>query len=166
LSAEVTAKEFLVAVSWPTTIRMSNAFPIAALFALLGACGSPPPPVRTITAGHLPPGAAFRADAGALTLKLSYDASGTPNGFAAGSPDDADLVIGFINTSTVKIENHMKQALKVDLWLSQDGRRFGYTTSCPISAGSSSHEIWPGRVPWVYVSGPRWVPPAEAGMCK
>jgi len=162
----MTPKENLTSVSSPTMVGFRAAGMIAGLIASAAACDPPRAPARVITAGHLPPGAAFRADAGPLTLKLSYDPSGTPNGFAAGTADDADLVIGFISPTTVKIENHLKQPLKVDLWLSPNGQRFAYTSSCPIAAGNSSFEMWPGRVPWVFVSNPRRVPPEEAGMCK
>lgn len=147
-------------------VRVLRVATVGIVALLVGCAPAPRPPARVITVGHLPPGAAFRADAGALTLKLSYDASGTPTGFAAGTADDADIVMGFINTMTVKIENHLKQTLKVDLWLSRDGQRFGYTSSCPIAAGGSSHEMWPGAVNWVYVSNPRFLPPDAAVVCK
>lgn len=134
-------------------IRM---FALATLAMVTVACGPPArPPTRVITVGHLPPGAAMNIDAGSINLKLSYDAAGQPNGFEQGTADATDLVIAFVNTSTVSISNRSQHPLKLDLWLSKSGKQFVYTSSCPISARGSSFENWPAPVSWIYVSNPR-----------
>jgi hypothetical protein len=143
---------------------------IAAGVAGLAACGGPSrPPARVITEGHLPPGAAHRTGNAPLTLKLSFDANGVPDGFASGSPDDADLIVesgSGRGITTAKITNRYKETLKVDLWIGPDGRRFVYTSSCPIRAGGRSLEMWNQDVPWVYVSNPRLMDVHSPLVCK
>ena len=108
----------------------------------------------------------MQVDAGTISLKLSYDEAGQPNGFEQGTAAATDLVIAFVNTSTVRIANRSRQHLKLDLWLSQNGKRFVYTSSCPILAGGESFENWPAPVTWLYVSNPRILQPDAPARCQ
>jgi hypothetical protein len=65
-----------------------------------------------------------------------------------------------------EIANRTKQRFKVDLWISRDGVRFVYTSSCPLPPGGSSFEDWPGHVRWLYMSNPRIQPLDAPGVCE
>jgi hypothetical protein len=137
------------------------------------ACNPAQEPVRSIRPGHMPPGAAQHAGKPDLTLRVTLDeVSGAATGFESGSAESTDLVVGFVAdvtptvTTTLRLTNRSKRPLKVDLWVSQDGQQYAYTSSCPIPAGQASYETWEGAVPWVYVSNPRFVEAAPRSGCE
>jgi hypothetical protein len=145
----------------------------ALMFGSLPSCSPPPEPARTIRVGHMPSGASCHIGSADLSLRVSVDeVSGAPVGFEPGSAAGADLTVGFspdtssTRTTTVRLTNRSSRALKVDLWLSQNGERFTYTSSCPIPAGHQSLETWPGEVPWVYVSNPRFLAEPRSTACE
>jgi hypothetical protein len=137
------------------------------------ACEPPPEPARIITPGHMPPGAAYHSGSPDLSLRVTVDeVSGTPLGFEPGKAENTDLSLGFVaNTAATSmtmlaLTNRSKRPLKVDMWISDDGQRYRYTSSCPILAGARSTESWPGVVSWIYVSNPRFLAPdARATTC-
>jgi hypothetical protein len=135
-------------------------------------CNPPPEPARTIGPGHMPSGAAYHLGGPDVILKVTLDeVSGEPTGFEQGSAESTDLAVGFVGdktstrTTTVRLTSRSKQTLKVDLWLSQDGQRFEYTSSCPIAPGKRSFETWAGDIPWVYVSNPRFLAADAPATC-
>jgi hypothetical protein len=121
----------------------------------------------------MPSGASCHLGGADLSLRVSVDeVSGTPVGFEPGSAGGADLTVGFApetaatQTTTVRLTNRSSRPLKVDLWLSQNGEQFTYTSSCPIPAGHQSLETWPGEVPWVYVSNPHFLAESRPAACE
>jgi hypothetical protein len=154
---------------------VARAMVVAGCLIASAACNPPPAPetVRTIRPGHMPPGAAQHAGNPDLTLRVTLDdVSGAPTGFEPGSAESTDLVVGFVPdatatvTTTLRLTNRSKRPLKVDLWVSEDGQRYVYSSSCPIAAGKASFETWEGRLPWVFVSNPRFVGPDAHSACE
>jgi hypothetical protein len=136
----------------------------AAVLPCVAACDPPPEPARIITPGRMPIGAAYRTSSADLALHVTLDeVSSSPVGFEPAKAESTDLVMGAVpNTAptpmtTLALTNRSARPLKVDLWISNDGQRYRYTSSCPIGPGARSSESWPGVVPWVYVSNPRFV---------
>ena len=104
-----------------------------------------------------------------LYLKILCDGSGSPCGLEAATKDTADLTIALkrIDDSTVaSIDNHTSQAVKLDMEISRDGRRFEHTSSCPIQAGKFTQELWAHPVQVLQVSNPRAVQAREQRVCR
>jgi hypothetical protein len=146
---------------------------VTILSGFVAGCEPLPEPARTISAGHMPSGAACHVGSPDLSLKVTVDeVTGGPVGFEPGSAESTDLTLGFVgNTAstrktTVRLANRSKRPLKVDLWRSQNGERYDYTSSCPIAPGRRSFETWDGDVPWVYVSNPRFLSPDSPATCE
>ena len=122
----------------------------------------------------MPSGAACHLGSADLSLRVTLDeVTGAPVGFEPGSAGTTDLVVGFVagdtastRTTTVRLTSRSQRTIKVDLWLSQNGQQYTYTSSCPIAAGRRSFETWPGDVPWVYVSNPRFLAPDAPATCE
>ena len=55
------------------------------------------------------------------------------------------------------IHNATAVTLKFDLYISPDGERFVYTSSCPVLAGKGDFEMWPGAVHSFAFGNPRVV---------
>lgn len=48
--------------------------------------------------------------------------------------------------TTVRVSNGTQATLKYDLYISPDGIRYQYTSSCPLMTGVSSYENWPMQI--------------------
>lgn len=66
------------------------------------------------------------------------------------------------NDTTVKFESHLSKTLKLDLYISSDGKSFNYTSSCPLMAEKALFENWQQSVPWLAVGGARGIDDQES----
>ena len=55
------------------------------------------------------------------------------------------------------VKSDLPVAIKFDLYLSQDGERFTYTSSCALTPGISSFEMWQQPVREFAIGNPRVV---------
>lgn len=54
--------------------------------------------------------------------------------------------------------------LKLDFYISPDGERWQYTSSCPVST-VANYETWPHDITHIAVANPRYVAGDRAGLC-
>ena len=63
----------------------------------------------------------------------------------------------FDRLMVTKVRSDLAVAIKFDLYLSQDGERFVYTSSCALTPGISSFEMWRQPVREFAIGNPRVV---------
>jgi len=124
----------------------------AALAIVCTACATAGEPAKASAAPQattferLPAGFA-RGDANApIGLLVAVDAAGTVTNRPAGTGEKADVVLvrkAMGEGTSVNITNSTSAMLKYDLYISPDGVRFQYTSSCPLPAGGGGYEMWP-----------------------
>lgn len=84
-------------------------------------------------------------------------------------PADADVAnlravrSGEEATPMLTVSSDLPVALKFDLYLSNDGERFVYTSSCALTPGISSFEMWQQPVREFAIGNPRIV---DAGKTR
>lgn len=115
------------------------------------------PAVRAMAKAEIPQG--FAVGSGEPPLALRVDiidgkasaveaaAGGAANVTASGSTDDGE--------ATLSIRHDLEVALKFDLYISADGERFQYTSSCAVTPGMSSFELWQQPVRAFALGNPR-----------
>ena len=143
------------------TVRISGLCLLAAALALGGAAqAAGKPAAKSLDKAALPAGFAVGKGQPPLTLKVEVadgQASGTAvsdaaqaNVTASGSADGGETML--------TIRHDLAVALKFDLYISSDGERFEYTSSCAVTPGISSFEMWSRPIRAFALGNPRVVP--------
>lgn len=138
-------------------------WPSIAVLALLvlapgaASAGKKAPP-RTLTRAELPAG--FVVGSGAPALSLTVDivegkvvssspADGPGNLRATRSGDDTQTML--------TVSSDLPVAVKFDLYMSVDGEHFTYTSTCGLTPGISSFEMWRQPIREFAMGNPRVV---------
>jgi hypothetical protein len=118
-----------------------------------------------LTVAQLPPDAIRGSGARALLLEVTRGADGAIASVESAPLELANLIVrvstnGPRNVGVV-LESSLDAALKLDLFVSPDGERFRYASSCPVIAGGSAYEMFAEPVVAVAVARVRWSEPGE-----
>lgn len=144
---------------------------LAAMAACSGVPATVPVAARdgdSISTSDLPAG--YQSTDGAFPLYLK--ATVTETGALQLEPADAataNLSLRFIKRSDsqtmVAFSNTLASPVKLDLYISPDGKNYVYTSSCPILAQGGSYETWPHPVAWIALAQARVVD-VDASACE
>jgi hypothetical protein len=119
---------------------------------------------RPIAVEQLPQGFAVGDARAPLGLAVVQEGESlTAHG--AAEPSDAHIVLsrsGPGNDTSISVKSSLAVTVKYDLYISPDGKRFFYTSSCPLPAGISGFEMWPHPIHSFAIGNPRVV--AESAM--
>ena len=131
------------------------------LATLLASCASPrgggeaapsAPSREVIATSALPPGHVVTDGREPLHLDIVV---GDPLALAPATEADAELIVRFVDRNRertiVSILSRFEQPLKFDLYISPDGERWQYKSSCP----PDSREAWSQLVPYLAIANPR-----------
>lgn len=112
---------------------------------------SAPPPLQS---ERLPAGT-VKADGKSPLYLLVKVKDGKVTGYESATQKTANVTATFSasNGTTITFTSTLDTALKFELYISADGRRFVYTSSCPLMARKSLYENWPHPVPWLAITG-------------
>jgi hypothetical protein len=107
---------------------------------------------------------------GAAPLHLRVvDAVGVPLLLPVGAAE-ATLSVTFVerkdDQTLVTLASGAPRTLKVDLYISPDGERWSYTSSCPIRPKLSVYENWPYAIPFMALANPRWLADGDSTACE
>jgi len=135
----------------------------AAGFAIVGftvsAAFAAKPAVRTMAKSEIPQDFAVGSGEPPLVLKVEIvdgkassaqpAEAATTNVTASGSTEDGEAMLS--------IRHDLDVALKFDLYISADGELFQYASSCAVTPGISSFELWQQPVRAFALGNPRVV---------
>ena len=133
---------------------------LAAMWAIpmIAAAGKPAP--KTLQRGDLPAGFAIGSGSPSLALQVdvvdgrvaaSAPAGDTPGNLRAARSGDA-------TQTTLMVSSTLPVAIKFDLYVSSDGERFEYASSCGVTPGVSSFEMWERPIQAFALGNPRVLP--------
>lgn len=133
---------------------------LAAMCAMpvIASAGKPAP--KTLQRGDLPAG--FTVGNGSPSLALQVDvvdgrvAASAPAGDAPGNLRAARS--GDATQTTLMVSSTLPVAIKFDLYVSSDGERFEYASSCGVTPGVSSFEMWERPIQAFALGNPRVLP--------
>lgn len=122
-----------------------------------------PPPVLPVD--DLPQGT-VKTDGKSPLYLLVRISGGKVIAFENATQKSANVTATFspTNGTTIKFTSTLDVALKFDLYISSDGRRFEYTSSCPLMAQKGLFENWPHAVPWLAITAV--VVADNSGSCR
>lgn len=115
-------------------------------------------PARALKREDIPAG--FAIGSGQLALAVAVEggrvahAEVAPDGAAANVTASVNAKEG---ETTLTIKHTLNVALKFDLYMSADGERFVYTSSCAVTPGISSFEMWQMPIREFALGNPRVV---------
>lgn len=143
------------------TVRISGLCVLAAALAMAGAAhAAGKAAAKSLNKAALPAGFAVGKGQPPLALKVDVadgKASSTvvsdaaqANVTASGSADGGETML--------TIRHDLAVAIKFDLYISSDGERFEYTSSCAVTPGISSFEMWSRPIRAFALGNPRVVP--------
>lgn len=128
---------------------------------------SGPAAFEWIAASALPPDAQRGDRSRALLLEV-VQRDGSVQSTEIAPLELANLIvrIGDVDSRRyrVSLESTLDRDLKLDLYVSPDGERFRYASSCPIVAGGSALESFAEPLSWVAVARVRFAD--AAGRCE
>ncbi len=151
--------------------------PLAAILAgsALGACATRPPPPDAQVVSTLKPHSGYRLGqalarealpAGSLVLEgetalqalVEWRRDGGAS-LRAVAAQEANLSVAFAEGgaehSAIDVKNASGRNLKLDLFVSRDGRDFAYAESCPVGPAAGAYAQWPQRIVAVAIANPR-----------
>ena len=80
-------------------------------------------------------------------------------GLRAVAAQEANLTLAFVERETqrtaIDVKNASGRSLKLDLFVSRDGREFAYAESCPVGPAAGAYAQWPQRIVAVAIANPR-----------
>ncbi len=114
-------------------------------------------PARTLARAELPEGFAVGSGAPVLALQVAVAGgkvvSWAPAGEGGGNLRGARSGDG--TRTTLMVSSALPEAIKFDLYVSTDGERFDYASSCGVTPGVSSFEMWERPVKLFAMGNPR-----------
>lgn len=118
------------------------------------------PAPKTLARGDLPAGFAIGSASPSLALQVEVVdgkvTASAPAGDASGNLRAARS--GDATQTTLMVSSTLAEAVKFDLYISLDGERFTYASSCGVTPGISSFEMWEEPVKLFALGNPRVLP--------
>ena len=117
-------------------------------------------PARTLARAELPPGFAIGSGSPALALQVDV-VGGKVVSWAPAQPGAGDLRgtrSGDAGQTTLMVSSTLPDAIKFDLYVSTDGERFEYASTCGVTPGVSSFEMWERPITLFAMGNPRVLP--------
>ncbi|KRA46670.1 hypothetical protein [Pseudoxanthomonas sp. Root630] len=115
---------------------------------------------RTLARTELPQGFAIGSGAPVLALQVEVAdgkvASWAPAGEGTGNLRGTRS--GDAAQTTLMVSSTLPEAIKFDLYVSTDGERFEYASTCGVTPGVSSFEMWERPVALFAMGNPRVLP--------
>ncbi|MCR6626460.1 MAG: hypothetical protein NVV67_09390 [Pseudoxanthomonas sp.] len=133
---------------------------LVAMCALPALASAAKPAPKTLARGELPAGFAIGDASPSLALQVevvdgkvvaSAPAGDAPGNLRAARSGDA-------TQTTLMVSSTLAEAVKFDLYVSTDGEQFTYTSSCGVTPGISSFEMWEKPVTHFAIGNPRVLP--------
>lgn len=140
--------------------RMLAGTLLVAMCALPALASAAKPAPKTLARGELPAGFAIGDASPSLALQVevvdgkvvaSAPAGDAPGNLRAARSGDA-------TQTTLMVSSTLAEAVKFDLYVSTDGEQFTYTSSCGMTPGISSFEMWEKPVTHFAIGNPRVLP--------
>lgn len=140
--------------------RMLAGTLLVAMCALPALASAAKPAPKTLARGELPAGFAIGDASPSLALQVevvdgkvvaSAPAGDAPGNLRAARNGDA-------TQTTLMVSSTLAEAIKFDLYVSTDGEQFTYTSSCGVTPGISSFEMWEKPVTHFAMGNPRVLP--------
>ena len=73
----------------------------------------------------------------------------------------ADLVVHFASRdhdmTMVSLKAKGERTLRLDFYISPDGKRWQYSSSCPLMGTIGTYENWPHALPLLAIANPRYI---------
>ncbi|RDZ27083.1 hypothetical protein [Lysobacter silvisoli] len=116
-------------------------------------------PAKSLSKAQIPAGFAVGSGKPPLSLRVELAdgkarsasvAAATPGNVTASGSSDAEQTM-------LTIRHDLDVALKFDLYVSSDGERFEYASSCAVTPGISSFEMWSRPIRAFALGNPRVV---------
>lgn len=124
-------------------------------------------PAKSLELAKLPAGA-IQLDARSPAWLRVTLREGRVTKIEAATEKTANLTVKVLthaaNDTTVNFESRVDHTLKLDLYVSADGKHFTYTSSCPLMANKMLIENWQEAIPWLAVAAARVVA-EQSGTC-
>ena len=117
-------------------------------------------PARTLARAELPPGFAIGSGSPALALQVDVF-GGKVVSWApaqAGAGNLRGTRSGDAGQTTLMVSSTLPDAIKFDLYVSTDGERFEYASTCGVTPGVSSFEMWERPITLFAMGNPRMLP--------
>ena len=115
---------------------------------------------KTVARGELPAGFAIGSASPSLALQVEVVggkvAASAPGGDAPGNLRAGPR--GGATQATLMVSSTLPVSIKFDLYVSTDGETFTYTSSCGVTPGISSFEMWERPVTHFAIGNPRVLP--------
>lgn len=106
----------------------------------------------------LPPGSLVLEGEAALQALVEWRRDGGA-GLRAVAAQEANLTLAFVEReaerTAIDVKNASGRSLKLDLFVSRDGREFAYAESCPVGPAAGAYAQWPQRIVAVAIAHPR-----------
>ncbi|WP_334180152.1 hypothetical protein [Pseudoxanthomonas sp.] len=140
--------------------RMLLGYVVIALCAMPVIASAAKPAPKTLSRSELPAGFAIGTASPSLALQVevvdgkviaSAPAGDGPGNLRAARSGDAAQ-------TTLMVSSALVEAVKFDLYVSLDGERFTYASSCGVTPGVSSFEMWEQPVKLFALGNPRVLP--------
>jgi len=122
------------------------------------------PAQKTLARGDLPAGFAIGTASPSLALQVDVvDGNVTASAPAGDGPGNLRAArSGDATQTTLMVSSTLAVAIKFDLYVSMDGEQFTYASSCGVTPGISSFEMWEKPVTHFALGNPRVLP--KGGM--
>ncbi|GAA4853819.1 hypothetical protein [Luteimonas vadosa] len=133
--------------------------PLLAASLAAGPMHAADPSAKVLARAEMPEG--FVVGSGDPPLGLLVELEGEGVGAsAAAAPSAANVLASGVagdGEATLSIRHDLEVSLKFDLYVSEDGERFRYASSCAVTPGISSFELWQHPVRAFALGNPRVV---------
>jgi hypothetical protein len=115
---------------------------------------------KTLARSELPAGFAIGTASPSLALQVEVvDGQVTASAPAGDGPGNLRAArSGDATQTTLMVSSALAEAVKFDLYVSLDGETFTYASSCGVTPGISSFEMWEQPVKLFAVGNPRVLP--------
>jgi hypothetical protein len=140
--------------------RMLAACLMVAMCAMQGVASAGKAAPKTLARGELPTGFAVGTASPSLALQVEIvDGKVTASAPAGGEPGNLRAArSGDAAQTTLMVSSTLSVAIKFDLYVSMDGEQFTYASSCGVTPGISSFEMWEQPVKHFALGNPRVLP--------
>lgn len=140
--------------------RMLAGCLMAAMCAMPVIASAAKPAPKTLARGELPAGFAIGTASPSLALQVEVvDGKVSASAPAGDGPGNLRAArSGDATQTTLMVSSTLPVSIKFDLYVSTDGETFTYTSSCGVTPGISSFEMWERPVTHFAMGNPRVLP--------
>lgn len=140
--------------------RMLAGCLMAAMCAMPAIASAAKPAPKTLARGELPAGFAIGTASPSLALQVEVvDGKVSASAPAGDGPGNLRAArSGDATQTTLMVSSTLPVSIKFDLYVSTDGETFTYTSSCGVTPGISSFEMWERPVTHFAMGNPRVLP--------